>query len=503
MSQSTSTRASNVSTALANDRLGVSDIVFFNLSAAAPLTVVAGVVTTGFAVTGVTGIPVSFLAVGLILAVFSIGYVTMARRVPNAGAFYAYISQGLSAPFGVGASWVALLAYNALQVGLYGAIGAVASPLLEDWFGLELEWWVIALVAWALVAVLGVLRVDVNGKILAVLLCAEIAIIMVINVTELANPSEQGVSLSTLSPDNLFVSGVGSILVLGILGFIGFENSVVFSEESRNPRRTVPVAMYTSIALIAVLYALSSWAMTVATGPDNIVASSQQQGIELIFTQAGAHLGNAVVDIGHALFLTSLVAAMISFHNTTARYMFALGRERVLPAAFGRTSARSGAPKVGSIAQSVIGLVVILTYAVAGWDPLVQLFFWGGTSGGLGVLFLITATAVSVLVYLTRNPGAEPLWRTTVAPAVAVIALLIVVYLALSNFATLLGVGPDSPARWIVPVVYLAAALLGIAWGLILRATRPVVYSAIGLGAKSVIVASPLIADQPAQESSL
>src|SRR5204863_7721098 len=140
------TEPSNLSMALAEDRLGVPSVLFFVMSAATPLTVVAGVVTTGFAVTGLIGIPLAFIVIGAVLGVFSVGYVAMARHVVNAGAFYAYISQGLSRPLGVGCSWVALIAYNSLQVGLYGLIGAAAQPLLASWFHIDVKWWVIALV---------------------------------------------------------------------------------------------------------------------------------------------------------------------------------------------------------------------------------------------------------------------------------------------------------------------------------------------------------------------
>src|ERR671916_388310 len=140
----TSARVSHVSTSLAANRLGPAEIVFFNLSAAAPLTVVAGVIPTGFAVTGITGIPVAFLAVAAVLAVFAIGFVTMARHVANAGAFYSYVAHGLGRPLGVGAAWVALLAYNCLQVGLYGIVGAATTPMLDQWFGVTVPWWMVA-----------------------------------------------------------------------------------------------------------------------------------------------------------------------------------------------------------------------------------------------------------------------------------------------------------------------------------------------------------------------
>lgn len=233
-SHPTVVRPSNVSDALARGRLGVPSVIFFVLSAAAPLTVVAGVVTTGYAVTGITGMPLAFLAVGAVLALFSVGYVAMARRVENAGAFYAYVSRGIGRPAGVGAAWVALVAYNALQVGLYGAIGAAAAPVLGTLFGVEPHWAVVALVAWALVAFLGLLRVDVNGLVLAFLLIAEIVVILVFDLGQLSHPEGGSTNFAALAPSNLLVPGAGALLVLAMTGFVGFESSVVFSEESKD-----------------------------------------------------------------------------------------------------------------------------------------------------------------------------------------------------------------------------------------------------------------------------
>lgn len=486
------TRPSNVSTALAADRLGVPAVVFFVMSAATPLTVVAGVVTTGFAVTGITGLPVAFVVIGVVLALFCVGYVSMARHVANAGAFYAYISRGIGRPVGVAGAWVAVVAYNALQVGLYGAIGAATTPLLNAWFGINVAWWVVALCAWAIVAVLGQLHVDVNGRVLAVLLVAEVAVIVVYSLANVANPADGTVRFDTLDPTALFAPGVGAILALGVLGFVGFEGAVVYSEEARDPQRTVRIASYVSVGLIAGLYTLGSWAMSVATGPDQIIAQSQSYSTELIFQLANTHLGVLIVDVGRALFVTSVLAAMISFHNTTARYVFALGRERVLPEVLGRTSPRTGSPMLGSLIQTVIGGAVIVLYAVAGWDPVVQLFFWGGTAGGLGVLLLIATTSIAIIVYFLRHPAEETVWRRLIAPVLAAILLLVVVVLALANFATLLGVEPTSPLRWGIPLAYLVIAILGVMWARVLRLRRPAVYAAIGLGAKGAASTSLL-----------
>jgi amino acid transporter len=474
---------SQLTNALARDRLGVAAVVFFVMSAAAPLTVVAGVVPTGLAVTGLTSISIAFLAVAVVLAVFSVGYVAMARHIANAGAFYAYISQGIGRPLGVGASWVALLAYNMFQIAAYGGFGAIAGPLFSDWFGVEIKWWILALICWALTAVLGVMDVAVNGKVLATLLVAEIVVVFAFSVADVFSPNFTP-SAAPLDVTALAGAGAGALLVMAITGFVGFEQSVVFSEESRDPKRTVARATYISVALIAVLYGFAAWTMISAAG-DDVVGRAGAEGPDLFFNVASDQLGSAALHIGHALFLTSLIAAMISFHNIIARYTFSLGREGVLPRAFGRTVPGTGAPKNGSLAQSALGLVVIVLFAVNGWDPLVNMFFWGGSGGGIGVLILITLTSIAVIGYFLKNQHGEDFWHRIGAPVISTILLIIMSYLAISNIATLFGVEPGSAPTWVVPTAFAVLFVAGILWALILRSSRPQVYAGIGLGARS------------------
>jgi amino acid transporter len=237
---------------------------------------------------------------------------------------------------------------------------------------------------------------------------------------------------------------------------------------------------------MAVVYSITAWAMAVTVGDSNIISEAQKQSTELIFNSSARNLGSTViVDIGHVLFVTSVFAAMISYHNAVARYSFALGREGVLPRGLAATSVRSGAPIVASLVQSALGLIVIIAYAVAGWDPLVKLFFWMGTTGGLGVLLLLAATSIAVIGFFSRDSRGENAWRRVIAPALAAIALIVVLYLTLDNYANLLGVQPgtsDYAWRWVFPTLYGVAAVVGVVWALILRSSRPDTYEAIGLG---------------------
>ena len=493
--------ARNVTSSLAAGRLGVLAVVGFVMSAAAPLTVIAGAVTTGYAVTGVTAVPAAFGVVAVVLALFSVGYVAMARHVSNAGAFYTYVARGLGRPAGVGASLVALVAYNCLQVALYGAFGVTAAGLAAAFVDVVVPWWAWALLAWVAVAVLGMLRVELGGRVLAALLAGEIAVVLVYDLVFVTHPGGP-VSLAAFNPAGLLAPGAGAVLVLAIAGFVGFENGAVFSEESKDPRRTVAVATFLAVGLIAGLYALSSWALAAATGPDQIVARSGEFGPELMFTYAQAHLGPVAADAGRVLMVTSLFAALLAFHSTVARYGFALGREGLLPRVLGRTHWSTNAPRAASVAQTGIGLVVIVVYAIVGADPMVGLFFTVGMTGGFGALVLITTTAFAVLAYFTRHPSGERWWSRRVAPALAAAGLVGVLVLAVVNFATLIGVDPGDALAWQLPGAFGVLALVGLVWGWWLRARRPRVYAAIGLGPNAATGRAstdlPLIPTQPA-----
>jgi amino acid transporter len=481
MDRTTPAASSNVAAALAQDKLGTTRVAQFALSAAATLTVVAGLVPTGYAVTGITGIPAAFVLLGVVLIVFCVGYNAMSRRISNAGAFYAYIAQGVSRPAGVAAAWIAMAAYNLLQVGLYGIFGATAASLLNPALGTDIPWWGWSLIAWALVAVLGLAQIEFNGSVLGVLMLCEVVVILIYCGAFVSHPAGGTVTFTTFAPGHLFVSGWGSLLVIAVAGFVGFESAAFYSEEAKDSRRTIPVATYICVGLIALLYCLSAWAMSVTTGPDHIVEQSGKQSGELVFNLAAQILGSAWGTLGHALLLTSIFAGMLSYHASASRYVFSLGREGVLPSVFGRTLPKTGAPIWGSLVQTVVGFIVIIIFAEAGLDPMVNLFYWLGTTGGFGVLVLLAVTSAAVIGYFWRRGDENP-WRSVIAPFLALAALCAAVVLAVANFATLLGVAPDSPARWAFPAAFLVIALGGVLWATVLRWRRPEVYERIGLG---------------------
>jgi amino acid transporter len=195
------------------------------------------------------------------------------------------------------------------------------------------------------------------------------------------------------------------------------------------------------------------------------------------------------VTLGRVLLVTGLLAALISLQHTLARYLFAFGREHLLPTWLGRTALRTSVPRAASLTQSAIAAAAIAACAALRFDPTGWLVARLAVAGGLGVLVLLLATSLAALLHLNRTPNGENAWQRFVAPGLASVALGAIVYLAWVNLPALLGVRSDDPQALIVPGAVAALLVLGILQALTLRGARPVVYAGIGLGGTAVVVA--------------
>ncbi|MFD7913271.1 APC family permease [Streptomyces sp. NPDC059752] len=484
--------------ALRADRLGTAGLLLSVLAASAPLMVVAGVMPTTFGVMGIVGQPLLFVILGAVLALFSVGYAEMSRHVHNAGAFYAYIARGLGPTAGAGAALVALVAYSAMQVGVFGILGFEISGLFATYLDTELSWWIPALLAVAATGALGWLKIDLNAKVLGVLLLVECVLVVVFDVAALSKPAAEGLSLHAFNPETLGGAGFGTALCFCIAAFVGFEQSPVYAEETSKPHIVVSRVMFLAVGFVALFFAVSAWALTVATGPSEVVKTSAEAGPTLLFQLTEARLGTTFTDVLHVLFVTGMFAAMLSFHNVVARYAFAMGREGLLPATFGRTNAGTGAPATGSLLQTGVAALVVIAFALtedkAPADPAVavqppdpttpvlHLFTWMGSVGALGVTLLMAAASFAVIAFFVRRgtAGAQ-VWRLVAAGAAGLALLAIAVY-TVKDFGVLVGAEKGSVLSWVLPGIIGAAVVIGLAYGALLRRSRPEVHARIGLG---------------------
>jgi amino acid transporter len=144
----------------------------------------------------------------------------------------------------------------------------------------------------------------------------------------------------------------------------------------------------------------------------------------MIITTVTNVLGPVGGDIAQVLLMTSLFAAALSFHNVLARYYFALGNSGALHRACGRSHPKHRSPHVASATQTVVAAAFIIVFALAGMDPVTQVFAWMAGTATLGVLALMALTSVAVLVFFRRSRADTRVWHTLVAPALGLLGLL-------------------------------------------------------------------------------
>ncbi len=432
----------NSSTELKRGALGVGFIIFFVISAASPLSVIAGGFPIGIMLGNGAGTPALLILALLVLLAFSVGYTTMSRHLTNAGGFYAFTSRGLGGLAGGAAAVLAMFAYNILQIALYGMFGGVVSGTMESVFGLVMPWWSYSLMAMASIAILGYRKIDLSARVLSVVVIAEYLAILTLDFAILRTGGDSGINLDSFSSQHVF-SGTPSIgLLFCFAAFIGFEATTIYGEEAKNPQRTIPIATYSSVLLIGGFYALSVWAMVVGVGTDKIVPMLQalQDPTTFIYGMSDHFVGPHLTQIIRVLFMVSIYAGLLAFHNAAARYFYAIGRDGLLHSLLGTTHRVHQSPHMGSALQSLIAAVVVLIFAAMDADPILQLFAWFSNLATLCVILLMAMTSVAVCVYFHRHPELKVgALRGRILPGLSCLALLMVLILAVAHFDVLTG----------------------------------------------------------------
>ncbi|WP_222622190.1 APC family permease [Mycolicibacterium fluoranthenivorans] len=455
-------------------------IFFYIIAAASPLTVVVALYPIIIGSGNGIGMPGAFVIAAVVLMIFAVGYVAMSRHVTNAGAFYAYVTLGLGRIPGLGSASLAIFAYNAIQAGLYGGFGYYASELINPRLGVNIPWWAYAFVALLLCLGLGVQGVHSGAKVLGVFMTLEVTMITILSAFSLFGDAVpvSDFSLQPFAPSVVFGGALGVALMFAHASFIGFEGSAIYGEEARDPARTIPRATYLSIAFMGILYAVSGWLIMNALGLDKVVGIANETGGNFIFAASDTIIGHNISLIFQVLIVTATFAAIVTFHNNVARYMFSLGRQGLVWKPLGWTLPQRQTPWVAAIVQSVTVGIVIALFALFDQDPFATLFTWATGIGTIGVILSQLIAGVAIFVFFRRSDVDKRKWNTVIAPILAVIGLGAFFVLTLNSLDILLGVH-GVMAALMVSLVFLAL-LAGLAYGVYLQVAAPARYELVG-----------------------
>lgn len=447
----------NTDSGLRKNTLGLFSLVFFVVAAASPLTGVVGGLPVAIISGNGGGIPVFYILSCIILLLFAVGFIAMSRHVNNAGAFYTYISRGLGENWGACASVLALLAYISIQIAIMAMLGFFSQLFIEEHFATHIPWWVLSMLFVVICWMLSIKRVEVGGKLLGILMLAEVAIVLLTDIMLLVKKVGP-YTFQSFEPSVFMQGNLGIAFIFTIAAFIGFESTAIYAEECREPQKTVPRATVCALLLITAFFCFTSWSLVQAYGFEQIAAIASKDPGNFVFNITRQYVGQWAVEVMSVLLITSLFAAALAFHNNISRYLFSISRDGLIWKELCKTHHTNGTPHNASHLHSVIMLLLLAGMGSIGLDPMVHIFAIGSAIATLCILILQLGVSAAVILFFRRVKSDNNPFTVFWAPLLSIVCMFFTIILVINNLQSLSGSdsGIVKGIPWFIAVCALA-----------------------------------------------
>jgi len=426
----------------------------------------AAMALNGVAIAGLIGpaVPLAFVFALVGVLFVSYAFVHLTREVNHAGSVYAFTGLTLGPRAGVLAGWALLGTYLTFTAASTAEVGLFFSSFLSSTgIAASADWIVIALVAGVLIAVLAYGDVRVAARSLLTMEGISVVLIVILVVAIFARlvagtaPGDHsaGVGDAFSLPSGSSLDAVATAAVFGFLSFAGFEGAAALGEETDEPRRNIPRAIFLAPLTVGIFYLVVILAQTLGFGTDaagvKAFAGSSSPLGDLAKSFVGAGLEDAI-NLGATI---SAFASGLGTATAGSRILFALSRDGLPSSPLGRVSPRTGSP-VGALAVVMtVAFAVMIGQRLAGTNA-ANAFFYPGTIGVLSLLVAYIATNVGAIRHLFVRARRRPLWEL-VFPVAGIGFLVFTIYKNVAGAAS-----PFDRFPWIV-LGWLVLGAVGIA----------------------------------------
>jgi amino acid transporter len=442
--------------------------------AAAAMAPAIAVVLNAPAAAPVAGaaLPLSFTIAFIACLFVGNTVIQFARRLPSSGSFYTFNSFGLGKGAGFFTGWLFWIGYATLAPGLFDALGAFAHDYVVGTFHVEIAWWVFSLIGMAIVAILSFRSIKASVQVDLGLLCIEVAVFIVLAVIAIAKGGS-GNSLTVFTPSAAptGISGVGLGVVFGLLSFVGFDAAATLGEETKNPRRNVPLAVGGALIFVGLFYVLVTYGLTAGYGlidPNNMKAFLKDANPIVTLSHKDAPWLEQIVDLCATI---GIFSCLLAIHNTTTRILFSMGRDHVLPSFLGRVHHRWFSPYMAIVVQTIFTIVVGIGTGIWLGPGATGAYGFTGAIGTVAIVVVYILSNIALIRYFFKLPERNVLFHIIV-PILGIAALAYPLW-------SISQPGQSYPYN-LVPIVVIVWLILGVATYLYLRKTAPEKLSALG-----------------------
>lgn len=334
--------------------LTVGSVVLFGLAYMTPLIVLG---TFGVVADLTRGaVPTAYLLALAAMMFTAFSYGKMASALPVAGSAYTYARRTIDSRFGFLVGWAVLLDYFFLPM----VIWLIGGTYLQAQFPPVPFWvWILGFVV--ITTVLNILGIKVADKANYLLMAFQFLVIAFFVLLALRHVLDVEGATGWFSTTPFVnpattVAGISAGAALAAYSFLGFDAVTTLTEETINPRKTMPRAILLITAIGGGIFVLVGYVAQLAH-PGSTFDDPDSAAFEIITTIAG--------DAVAALFLAGLVVAQfasgLAAQASGSRLLYAMGRDAVLPSGvFGYVHPRFRTPAVNIVLTGGIGLVAVL-----------------------------------------------------------------------------------------------------------------------------------------------
>jgi amino acid transporter len=370
--------------------------------------------------------PWAYLFGGALLMLQALSAAQLAKVFPSAGGWYTWIARAFHprAGFFAGVLFsVWLPPVGALTLSLLAK--TVLEPSIKAEYSVTIYWWIWVIAGLALVIYFAYQGIVLSEKALIITGTIEIVIMVALAFSGLASPGPGGFSLAPLNPGNF---GLATNLFLGVVfsifAFSGWESTGPLAEESKNPKRNVPIGLVGSVIILMIYFVLVTWGYLVGIGVDKVGSIPTATAFP-VATFAQRVWSGAWVFLLFAL-LNSAIAVSIACFNGGTRTWYGMGRSGVLPTALGKVNPKRKTP-VNAIHLEVAVNVVAFACVLI-WGATTVFLTWANAITLGLILMYILANIGVVKYYLTEARDRFNPWLHVVVPVVASAAGVVVVW---------------------------------------------------------------------------
>jgi amino acid transporter len=399
------------------------------------------------------------------------------RAHPSTGGFITFVGKAFGGTSAVTTALVAGAGYIIAISSVLVISGGFLSMMIQYYTNVNIPWIIFSAAFTAGAMIMMFRGVAVSTKLAGFFFAFELTVLLVVAIAALI---KHGGHLSTVpfQPSHVLngFSGLGLAFPLAIYIFIGWENSAALAEETTNPRRNVPRAVFLSIALMAATYLLVAYA-TVTGFNYNATALTSAA---IPFISVSHSIAAWLAFIAYLAGLTSTLGVLIAAVNSQCRLIFNAGREGLLPRWIGRVHPTRRTPVNAIITFVGIASVITLVWALGHWigghgnslDAL-NFFFESSTMGTILILFVYIAANVALPFYYRKFRPAEfnPV-KHVVLPVLGIAAIAVPIYYLFKP-------GQSQPYNWF-PWVALGLIALSVLYALWLVRRDPGIGDRVG-----------------------